>query len=284
MLALELAIGEMILSKDRQTFTQRIEVNYAQLSANSRKIADHLLHNSVDILLHTVAEIADITHTSKATVSRFFRQLGYASHADVRQELSQLRNTGYPIKVADDIKHSFHSDLSRIQQTFAHIDQAQLDGLISAIVNAKRISIIGFRNSYPVAMHFRQQLQQIHSQTRLLPLPGQSLSEELEDIGEDELVIIIGFRRRPAMFAQLLRHLPKGQLVLLADPSGQIYKDHVQFLFICQLGQEQALDSYAAPMSLISVICNQVSDQLGRRAQQRVQRISSRFNALNEIE
>jgi DNA-binding MurR/RpiR family transcriptional regulator len=273
-----------ILSTSSLPFTQRIERLYAELSPNGRKLADHLLHNSQDIITCTVAELASKTQTSKATVSRFFRQLGYESHFDVKREMNELRASGYPISMQMTDVTGYKAEINRLRQTFDNIDNQQLLQFVEDIVLAKRITLIGFRNSYPVALHFRQQLQQIHSQVSVLPHPGQTLSEDLEDIKSDELVIILGFRRRPKLFSTLLNQLSQNKVALFADPSGQMYKDKTQYLFICQLGQEQALDSYAAPMSLIAVICNMVLTKLSAQGQQRIARISKRFSLLDELE
>lgn len=272
------------MPKTNPSFIQRIELHYAELPPNARKIADHLLHNANDVVTYSVTELATITHTSKATVSRFFRQLGYDSHGDVKLEMNALRTTGYPINMQAAKLTGYKAEISRLKQTFENIDPSQFDSLIANIIQSKRITLIGFRNSYPVALHFRQQLQQIHGNIRLLPQPGQTMSEELEDIHADELFIVVGFRRRPKIFSALLSQLSAQQLVLFADPSGQIYKDKVSSLFICQLGQEQALDSYGAPMSLIAIICNTVMAKLGSNGHKRINQISERFRLMNEIE
>lgn len=265
-------------------FTQRIERLYSELSPNGRKLANHLLHNSQDIINCTVAELATITHTSKATVSRFFRQLGYDSHFDVKREMNELRASGYPISTDVTDVTGYKSELNRLKQTFDNINNEHLLQLIDDIVQAKRITLFGFRNSYPVALHFRQQLQQIKTQVKVLPYPGQSISEDIEDIQSDELIIFLGFRRRPKIFSELLKQFSQHKVALFADPSGQIYKDNCHYLFICQLGQEQALDSYAAPMSLISVICNKVLAVLSSQGHKRIGRISERFRQLEELE
>jgi DNA-binding MurR/RpiR family transcriptional regulator len=265
-------------------FKDRIEQHYQQLSPNGRKIADHLLHNPLDVVSSSVAIIADKTGTSKATVSRFFRQLGYASHQHAKQELNSLRASGYPLYIESSGSDLLAQELQRIHQTWNNIDETALNKLVASICQASRVTIIGFRNSYPVALHLRQQLLQIRSKVRLLPQPGQTLSEELQDISADELVWVIGFRRRPKIFQPLMEQLQKHDVALLADPSGQRYSEQVKHLIICQLGQEQALDSYAAPMSIISVICNRVFATMEQSAQQRISAISALYADLDELE
>ena len=161
----------VILSKTKPSFIQRIEQNYAELPPNARKIADHLLHNASDVVSYTVAELANITHTSKATVSRFFRQLGYDSHGDVKHEMNELRAAGYPISIKASEVSGFKAEINRLKLTYENIDKQQIDALVDKIIASKRITLIGFRNSYPMALHCRQQLQQIRGQIRLLPQP-----------------------------------------------------------------------------------------------------------------
>ena len=274
-------------------FFTRIEDTYTDLSPNARKIANYLQHNPMDIITHSVADIANTTSTSKASVSRFFRQLGYESHLDVKQEMRQLRAKGYPLKSVVNKQSDIEQELNRVSEAWQNIKQEDIDALTKAICNAPRIKLIGFRNSYPVAMHFRQQLLQMRSKVRLIPQPGQTLSEELADIEDDELVILVGFRRRPKVFKTLIERLNEmksedgkrgPKLALLTDPSGQLYRQQVSHLFLCPLGDEQAFDSYAVPMSIVSIICNRVFANLGIDAQVRTNSISDLYEQMEELE
>lgn len=274
-------------------FFTRIENTYADLSPNARKIANYLQHNPMDIITHSVADIAATTSTSKASVSRFFRQLGYNSHSDVKQEMRRLRANGYPLKTVVSNHDDIEQELIRVGEAWQNIKQTDIDALTQAICTAPRIKVIGFRNSYPVAMHFRQQLLQMRSKVRLIPQPGQTLSEELADIEDNELVILVGFRRRPKVFKTLVERLNEmkredgtggPKLALLADPSGQLYRKQVSHLFLCPLGDEQAFDSYAVPMSIVSIICNRVFARLGLDAQKRTNSISDLYNQMEELE
>lgn len=264
-------------------FVSRIENMYATLSPNARKVANYLQQNPLDVLNTSVADIALVTQTSKATVSRFFRQLGYKSQLDLKKELRQVRASGYPIATEKFRNDHIVQELDRIRETWDSVDSGEIDKLVSNIVDASRITLIGFRNSYPIALHFRQQLLQIRDKIRLLPQPAQTLGEEIMDIDEDELIILIGFRRRPKIMHQLIEQLQGKNLIMLADPSAQIYKSKVKQLLVCQLGRELPLDSYAAPMSIISVICNSVLSHLSD-SEKRITDISNIYNDLDELE
>lgn len=265
-------------------FVSVISQCYQQLSPNGRKIANYLQQNPLDVLNLSVSEIAEITHTSKATVSRFFRQLGYANHQDVKDELRLARQKGYPLGAAHQNNDYITQELNRIQHTWDNVDPNDISDLIDSITKSSRVTLIGFRNSYPVALHFRQQLLHVRDKVRLLPNPGQTLGEEIIDLDENELIIIVAFRRRPKVVQHLIKKIPNKQLVLMADPSAQIYKDQVKQLFICQLGQELPLDSYSAPMSVISVICNQILNSDSFNGEERIKEISQLYKDLDELE
>lgn len=274
----------MIILAINIPFVTRIEKMYENLSPNARKVANYLQQNPLDVLNTSVADIAQITKTSKATVSRFFRQLGYESQLDLKKELRSMRASGYPMATVNVENDHVTQELERIRQTWENVDSDEIERFVEDIASATRITLIGFRNSYPVALHFRQQLLQIRDKVRILPQPGQTLGEEILDLADDELIVLVAFRRRPKIIAKLIEQLKGKRVVLFADPSAQIYKSKVSQLLVCQLGQELPLDSYAAPMSFISVVCNSVLSNLSKQSGKRVKAISKLYHDLEELE
>ncbi len=263
---------------------ERIVNSFSELSPNARKIAGYIQQHPYSVLSMSMAELADATHTSKATVSRFFKQLGYESHQQARQDLVSSRDKGFPVlsSAGTDQTH-LNNELNNIQQTLNEIPKDVLVEIGAKIAAAERIFIVGFRNSYPMAMHFRQQLMQIRKNVVLLPQPGQSLGEDLVDANASDLIVLIGFRRRPANFDQLVKTLIHQSVVLIADPTGQIFKSEVDYLLTCHVGGKDSFDSYSAPMSLISILCNKAYQKISANASQRAANISAWYAENNEI-
>lgn len=263
-------------------FLQRIEQNYGELPPSAREIATFLQNDPVQVLTLSTADIAKACNTSKATVSRFFRQLGYESHLMVKHE---LRAQGQPGTANDDDEAFLNGEYQRIKAVWEYLQRYGIQHIAKSICSADRISIFGYRNSYPMAMHFQRQLLQLRDRVRLLPQPGQTISEELQGIVKDEVAIVIGFRRRPRVFRSLLQELKNcTSTILITDSTGQIYKDDVDHLLVCSLGEELAMDSYAAPMSMLSMICHAVYNELGGEAMYRSQAISKGYETLGELE
>ncbi|MDO6687223.1 MULTISPECIES: MurR/RpiR family transcriptional regulator [unclassified Agarivorans] len=265
-------------------FNQRIVEHYSQLSAKARLVADYLQHHPDKVLIQSTAEIASACHVSKASVSRFFRQLGYQDHQQVCDELRQEREWGQPLLTSEPSDTSEHSDLAAISQVFKQLEQMDCEALVQQIGQAKRVTIIGYRNSYPLAMHFRQQLMQCRKQVHLLPIPGQSIGEELVQFDDKDLVILIGIRRRPKIFAALIDQLEHLNCLLITDQSGQCYRSKVKHLLVCPMSNHSPLDSYAAPMSLLAHLSNKVYDYLAHSAHTHSHQISNNYQLLDELE
>lgn len=268
----------------KQDVLSRIEKDYSHLSPSAQSIANYLQQNPLAIVSQTSAEIATHTHTSKATVSRFFRQLGYDSHQGAKQAQLALRESGVPVFTQGSSLGQTEQELRNLVSTFDGLCPDRVKDISQRLAQASRVTLIGFRNAYPLALHFRQQLQQVRHSVRLLPQPGQTLGEDLHDILDDEVIVLLGFRRRTRQFKQIVESLKGRYTILMTDPTGQVYNQQVSQVLVCHLGNESPFDSYAAPMSLVSMLCNRVYASLGDSASRHAQDIAELYNVLDELE
>lgn len=56
--------------------------------------------------------------------------------------------------VADHLRR----DEESLKRTFEGIDRAQLSSACQAMATAPHVAVVGYRSSYPVALHMREQL------------------------------------------------------------------------------------------------------------------------------
>lgn len=269
---------------NHSALSARITQHYAALSDVDRRLADYLQLHPDKALLWSIGDIAEACEVSKPSVSRFIRKLGYDDHQALRQELMTERERGSPVITGTLSENSLISDAQALEQLSAQLSQGQGDAVVEALAAAKRVKVIGYRNSYPLAMHFRQQLAQCRKQVELLPLPGQTLGEDLSAIDEDDFVVLFGIRRRIASFPQIVNALKPHKVLLITDQSGQQYAPDVEHILVCHMNNDQPLDSYAAPMSLIAHLVNQTFRLLNNRDQNRVQAVQACYQQLEELE
>ncbi|WP_028868820.1 MurR/RpiR family transcriptional regulator [Psychromonas arctica] len=272
------------MTNNSNSLIERITKHYPDLTQNSRRLADYLLLNPEKVLIMSTNDIAEVCAVSKTSVSRFIRRLGYADHLSLRNELLAVRESGQPVLTNALNNCDFHQEIQALEHLREQLKSVDMEAIIKHLAEAKRIKIIGYRNSYPLALHFRQQLMQCRSHVELLPLPGQTIGEDLAAIEEDDFVIVIGIRRRVSHFAKMIEQLQAHQCLLITDQSGQKYAQSTTHTLICHMNNETPLDSYAVPMSLISHLVNNTYQLLNGEATKVSSKISVNYSKLNELE
>lgn len=271
----------------------RLRGHYSQLSPQEQRIADFVLDHYDDLVSYNSAELARLTGVSKATVSRLFKRLGYDKYKDMREELRTLRQSGMPVANSRDVVQGntllarhYKQELSNFAKWVSAIDAQQFTEVVRALGNSKRVFVIGMRNAFPTALHLRQQLLQIRSSVHVLPQPGQTIAEELVDLRQDDLVVVLAFRRRPRIVQPLLQSLQSQQVptLVICEPQAQAVIELADWHLCAPLDSVSAFDSYASANSLINLLVNAVlHDQLSE-GRQRIHQIATLYGELNELE
>lgn len=272
------------MTNQTDSLSERITDHYEQLSHSGRRIADYLQGHPDKIVMQSTAQIAIACDVSKTTVSRFIRQLGYKDHLALREEVIAQREQGVPVLTSEIADPSIRHEVSALEQLWSQLANMDMTRLIQPIANARRVVVIGYRNSYPVALHLRQQLMQCRDNVLLLPLPGQTVGEDLSQLNDGDFIIVIGIRRRIAHFSKLMEYVSHMDVLLITDQSGQRYSQQCQHMLVCHMDNHAPLDSYAVPMSLVSFLVNQVYLQLGSDAVTKSRQISQSYSQLHEVE
>ncbi|UVO07501.1 MurR/RpiR family transcriptional regulator [Pectobacterium polonicum] len=272
---------------------ERLRDRYSELSPQEQRVADFIFDHFDDLISYNSAELARLSGVSKATVSRLFKRLGYPSYRDMRDELRTLRQSGMPLADNRDavqgttlLARHYKQEMANLTQWINQIDPVQFGAVIQALMQAQRLCLIGLRNSYPVALHLRQQLLQIRQQVTLLAQPGQTLSEELVDLTAQDVVIVVAFRRRPRLIQPLLAQLQKRgvPVLLLCEPQASTLMSLATWSLCVPLDSVSAFDSYSSAMSLVNVISNALLHEMLRDGRQRIHQIVDLYGELDELE
>ncbi|XBS68945.1 MurR/RpiR family transcriptional regulator [Acerihabitans sp. KWT182] len=274
-------------------FDERLRDAYDRLSPQEQRIAGFIVDHFDDMSSYNSAELARLSGVSKATVSRLFRRLGYENYRQVRDELRTLRQSGLPL--ADSrgavlgntlLTRHYKQEMANLTRWVNQLDGPQFSEVIRAMGHARRLCLVGMRNSYPVAVHLRQQLLQIRGQVSLLPQPGQTLAEELIDLSEDDMAVVVAFRRRTPQIRPLLSKLRSNNVpvLLISEPQAQALIPLARWHFAAPLDSVSAFDSYSSAMSLANLISNALLHDMLAQGRQRIHHIADWYGSLEELE
>lgn len=190
-----------------KSFLARVQGALGDMHPQERRLADLVLNFPGRLAGYTASEIAQLADVSNATVSRFFRKIGYQSFEEARQAVRYEQDSGsaflrletasglLPETVASYLEQSQEN----LRLTLGEIDLADLDALAKSVAQAPRVWILGFRSGQPFARYLGWQVSQISLNVTVLPRDGETLAESLSLIGSQDCVILFALRRVPAI-------------------------------------------------------------------------------------
>ncbi len=274
---------------------ERIEVVYGELSPLERTVADFVLEHLNELATYSGAELAKEAGASKATVSRFFRRLGFPSfaqaRAQARAQASALRARGVPLgglppQAGNAVAAHLAQDQRNLAALARDVEHVRLERAAHLLAGARRVLLLGWRNSYPVALHLREQLLQARAAVDVGPHPGQTVAEELSALERRDALVVVAFRRRPPAVGRVLAAAREAEVptVLLTDPTGRALGAQVEHRFTVPVDGPGAFDGYAAAMSLVTMLAEAVLARRGRAGRERIEQVGRVHARLGELE
>ena len=277
------------------TIEGRIRASYDSLPESERRIADLILEFPGDVAAYSATELAEISGGSKAAVTRLVKRLGFASFDEARRAARDAQAWGSPLYLLS--KESPASDFAT--RIGAHIEQdhrnisATLEALradtvgemVDAICHARRVYLVGFRNSYYLAGYARQQFLQVRGEVHLLPAAGETLAEEIADLTAEDLLIMIGFRRRLRVVPQVMATARMLGAKVLYITDWSVEPDaNATWTIPCAVRGADVFDRYSSAMSLLHFLSVSVVDRLAADGRGRLQDIESLHGELHEFD
>jgi DNA-binding MurR/RpiR family transcriptional regulator len=276
----------------------RIAECYDELSEIDQRLADVILSAPGQLAMQTATELASSAQVSKATATRFFQKLGYASYDDARAIARAAQVGGSPLylqnrgrktagsKLDDVIQAHLQHEVENMANTYRSLDTKVLSEVVDAIAQAQRVAIIGYRHSHTVATMIRRELIQVRSGVMLLPAPGDTIGEYLADLNAKDLAIVIGLRRRvPAVGLATAALADAGvPVVYMSDVIAGKPARLARWVIRCHTGGLMLFDSKAGMTAVVNLICSLVAERLLDRSNSHLQRVEVLHDSLRELE
>ncbi|MEV8468446.1 MurR/RpiR family transcriptional regulator [Fluviibacterium sp. DFM31] len=271
---------------------QRIHEAFSGLPEGERRIADSVLENPAELAVLTGSELATRAGVSNATVSRFFRRIGYDSFDQARQEARKLRAGGSPLFTGarsgsgGHLSDLLHSEIEVLEGTLSRLNPLTLKDISSALATAPRVRCLGYRNSHFLAQYVTAQLAQIRRAVSPLLLPGQTQAEGIALLEPGDLAIVVGLRRRPAGFNRVVAEIADrgARILLITDQSVREAPALATWTIECQVDTPHFADSYVGAISILRLLVLETRRALGGAGQSYLEDVEALRIRLNELE
>lgn len=266
----------------------RLNRNYKTLSKGQKQLAAYITENYDRAAFITASKMGRIVGVSESTVVRFAYALGYDGYPELQKSLQELiRNkltSVQRIQLTGDLqpnevlKSVLKSDVSNIRATIDSIDNASFNAAIDAMLEARKVYIVGLMSAAPLAQFLAYYLGFVTDNVIMASGAMGNIYEDIFRIGSEDVCIGISFPRYSNRTIDALEFARgKGATIIaITDSVSSPIAEKAEHALIARSDMAGFADSLVAPLSLINAII--VACSLRRREQ-----VSSALSQLEGI-
>ena len=255
----------------------RLNKNYKTLSKGQKQLAAYITENYDRAAFITASKMGRIVGVSESTVVRFADALGYDGYPELQKSLQELiRNkltsvqriqlTG-DLQPNDVLRSVLKSDVSNIRATIDSIDNASFNAAINALLEAKKVYIVGLMSAAPLAQFLAYYLGFVMDNVVMVSGAMGNIYEDLFRISSEDVCIGISFPRYSNRTIDALDFArgKEATIIAITDSVSSPIAEKAEHALVARSDMAGFADSLVAPLSLINAII--VACSLRRREQ-----------------
>ncbi|GFZ91550.1 RpiR family transcriptional regulator [Elstera cyanobacteriorum] len=272
---------------------QRLEDCARSGSKADRALATYILAKTASIPFETAATLAEKVGVSEPTVGRFCRSLGFKSFKDLKEQFRQDLGDR-PWLIADRLKEFQERSLAG-EDALAQSLQLEIAGLVAVyelarspewkrvvtrLTTARRVFVAGFQTERAMADMFAYQLQYLRDGVQRLDLAGGNFIELLATDPSGVCLVMFEARRYSRLAQVLAQEAKKAGIpvTLITDAFCAWAPDLVDEMFTVPTEFNLFWDSTAPMASLVNLMMNAVSIEIGPSVEARMTRVSQLYS------
>ncbi|MDO4720357.1 MAG: MurR/RpiR family transcriptional regulator [Peptostreptococcaceae bacterium] len=279
-------MGEEKATKD---LISLIHSKFSKLSKGQKILAQYILSDYDKAAFMTAAKLGDTVGISESTVVRFANALGYDGYPMLQRSLQELIKTKLTtvqrVEMSQEysgdfaiLKKVLKADVDNIKGTLSEINPASFENVISKLLTAKKIYIVGLRSSAAIGEYLSFYLNLILDNVALVNYGISDVFEQILKVGEGDLVVGISFPRYSKRTFELLQYAKNrgADIVAMTDSLLAPIATLASETLITKSNMASFVDSLVAPLS----VANALIVSVGMRRRGEIREI---FDTLEEI-
>mgnify|MGYP001096362616 CR=1 FL=1 len=267
-----------------------IEQKMSSFSKGQKSIASYILNHYEKAAYMTAARLGAAAQVSESTVVRFAFELGYDGYPALQRELQEMiKNKLTAVQRIDVAKEQMgdrdilgkvlNLDIEKIKKTMEETSRVDFNNSVEAILQAKRIYILGSRSALVLARFLALYFNIIFENVRLVDTTSSSeMFEQIMRIGMGDVIIGISFPRYSKRSAKALAYARNmgAKIVAITDSPSSPIAEHADFFLQARSDMASFVDSLVAPLSLINALIVAV----GLRKRDEIKQIFDRLEGI----
>lgn len=277
-----------MLEPEKMSVLERLRHELPRLSGREARVARHLMANYPLAGLKTVAEFAQGSGVSTATVLRLIKRLGFPVYADfqaaLRQHLEETlqsplirfgkRQDKDPAGKASFLDRFLDAMVAHLQTMHEHIPASEFDRVVGLLADPKRdIHVVGGRYSSNLGAYFADLLSAVRGKVCTVGGQTQRWPQHLLDIGKTSVLVTFDVRRYQQDVIEFTRGAAKrgATVVLMTDiwqsPAARVAHHVLGFPVVAP----SIFDALGPGMVLADALIGAVADRIGNDGRSRVE-------------
>ncbi|MBQ4062569.1 MAG: MurR/RpiR family transcriptional regulator [Christensenellaceae bacterium] len=251
---------------DNNNVLAKIENSYPSFSKRQKLIADYILKNYDKAAFMTANALSAASGVSESTVVRFAYALGFDGYPKLQKKLQEtikIKLTNVQRMNLMDGMDTFNvfetvlkMDIANIKATRDQLDADSFKKAAECLIAAKRIYVIGYRSSSPLAQFAVYYLNYIFDNVRLVSAGASDIYAQLMHAGHDDVVMAIGFPRYASQTVDGARFAKSNGATVISVTDNELSPLY-ELGDMCLLARTEMtsfVDSLVAPMSVINAL------------------------------
>lgn len=273
-----------------QDFMSRLQEQLPGFSKNQKIIARFILDSYDRAAFMTANRLGKAVGVSESTVVRFAVELGYDGYPSMRKAMQEMvvnRLTSVQrLEVAhntiadqDILSLVLQSDMDKLRRTSETVDRAEFQAAVDAILNAKKVYVIGVRSAAPLANFLGYYLNYMFHNVRIVTASGiNEMFEQIVGVGAEDAVVAFSFPRYSATTAKGAKYCRStgATVVGLTDNCQSPLGQNCDHVLLAKSDMVSLVDSLVAPLSVTNAL-------IVALAAKREKELAKTFNDLEHI-
>ncbi len=259
-------------------------------SKGQRAIARYITESYDKAAFMTASKLGRTVGVSESTVVRFAVELGYDGYPTMQKAMQEMvlnRLTSVQrIEVANDrigdqdiLSLVLQSDMEQLRKTVSSVDRKDFSAAVNAILDARRIYVLGVRSASALASFLGYYLNLMFEDVHTIIDSGTGqVLEKLISAGPDDVVIAFSYPRysTSTVTGASFCHSKGAKIVAMTDSRTSPLGQTSDFVLQTKSDMASLVDSLVAPLSVVNALVVAL-------AARREEKLAKTFSRLEEI-
>ena len=259
-------------------------------SKGQRAIARYITDSYDKAAFMTASKLGRTVGVSESTVVRFAVELGYDGYPTMQKAMQEMvlnrLSSVQRIEVANDrigdqdiLSLVLQSDMEQLRKTVSSVDRKDFSAAVNAILDARRIYVLGVRSASALASFLGYYLNLMFENVHTITDSGTGqVLEKLISAGPDDVVIAFSYPRysTSTVTGASFCHSKGAKIIAMTDSRTSPLGQTSDFVLQTKSDMASLVDSLVAPLSVVNALVVAL-------AARREEKLAKTFSRLEEI-